>query len=113
MKNGVMATINQTIDFDTAAIVASDLGFEPAETEAAPAPVVAPTVKPRSVLPLPRLMALALLPVILTMVASGAGCIAGIGSVPLGCVNPVIVMRLAVASWPMNFWLVRSVTGPV
>ncbi len=28
MKNGVMATINQTIDFDTAAIVAADLGVD-------------------------------------------------------------------------------------
>jgi len=28
MKNGVMAMVNQLIDFDTAAIVASDLGFE-------------------------------------------------------------------------------------
>ena len=28
MMNGVMANINQTIDFDTAAIVANDLGFE-------------------------------------------------------------------------------------
>jgi len=28
MKNGIMAGINQTIDFDTAAIVASDLGIE-------------------------------------------------------------------------------------
>jgi len=28
MQNGVMASINQTIDFDTAAIVAADLGFE-------------------------------------------------------------------------------------
>lgn len=31
MKNGVMATINQSIDFETAAIVAHDLGFEPQE----------------------------------------------------------------------------------
>ena len=31
MKNGVMATITQTIDFDTAAVVAADLGFEPEE----------------------------------------------------------------------------------
>jgi translation initiation factor IF-2 len=31
MKNGVMATINQSIDFETAAIVAHDLGFEPEE----------------------------------------------------------------------------------
>ena len=35
MMNGVMANINQTIDFDTAAIVANDLGFE----------AVPPTVK--------------------------------------------------------------------
>jgi translation initiation factor IF-2 len=31
MKNGVMAAINQSIDFETAAIVAHDLGFEPVE----------------------------------------------------------------------------------
>ncbi|MDP2327389.1 MAG: translation initiation factor IF-2 [Dehalococcoidia bacterium] len=35
MKNGVMATITQTIDFDTAAIVAADLGFSPEEFEVA------------------------------------------------------------------------------
>lgn len=29
MRNGVMASINQVIDYDTAAIVAVDLGFEP------------------------------------------------------------------------------------
>ena len=34
MKNGVMASINQVIDFDTAAIVASDMGFEPKEAHA-------------------------------------------------------------------------------
>ena len=33
MKNGVMASINQNIDFETAAIVAHDLGFEPEEAE--------------------------------------------------------------------------------
>ncbi len=33
MKNGVMATINQVVDFDTAAVVAADLGFEPEEEE--------------------------------------------------------------------------------
>lgn len=37
MKNGVMATINEQIDFDTAAIIGSDLGFE-IEAEAAPEP---------------------------------------------------------------------------
>ncbi|MGE0228010.1 MAG: translation initiation factor IF-2 [Dehalococcoidia bacterium] len=38
MKNGVMATINQVVDFDTAAVVAADLGFSPEEEGAAPAP---------------------------------------------------------------------------
>jgi translation initiation factor IF-2 len=33
MKNGVMASINQVIDYDTAAIVASDFGFEASEAE--------------------------------------------------------------------------------
>ncbi len=43
MKNGVMATINETIDFDTAAIIGSDLGFE-----IIPEPVVVePSVKDR------------------------------------------------------------------
>ncbi|MCY4615940.1 MAG: translation initiation factor IF-2 N-terminal domain-containing protein, partial [Chloroflexi bacterium] len=31
MKNGVMATINQVVDFDTAAVVATDLGYTPEE----------------------------------------------------------------------------------
>ena len=35
MKNGVMASINQVIDFDTAAIVAHDMGFEPLEAAGA------------------------------------------------------------------------------
>src|SRR6185295_16724565 len=34
MKNGVMASINQVIDFDTAAIVATDMGFEAVEAHA-------------------------------------------------------------------------------
>ena len=29
MANGVMASINQNVDFDAAAVVASELGFEP------------------------------------------------------------------------------------
>lgn len=37
LRNGIMATINQTIDYDTAAVVATDLGFEP--HEATPPPV--------------------------------------------------------------------------
>lgn len=42
MTNGVMASMNQTIDYDTAAIVAVELGFDPEPepiTETAPAPV--------------------------------------------------------------------------
>ena len=35
MKNGVMASINQVIDFDTAAIVATDMGFEAIEAQSA------------------------------------------------------------------------------
>ena len=35
MKNGVMASINQVIDYDTAAIVASDFGFEAVEQASA------------------------------------------------------------------------------
>ncbi|MCX7617626.1 translation initiation factor IF-2 [Tepidiforma sp.] len=46
MTNGVMANQNQTIDYDTAAIVAVELGFEP-EPEAAAAPEPgAPLVEP-------------------------------------------------------------------
>jgi translation initiation factor IF-2 len=41
MKNGVMATINQVIDYDTAAIVATDLGFDPTETAPEPSIVTA------------------------------------------------------------------------
>lgn len=42
MKSGIMAPINQTIDFETAAIVASDLGFEIRQAEAPEAAVAAP-----------------------------------------------------------------------
>ena len=31
MTNGVMAAVTQTIDFDTAAVVAVELGFDPVE----------------------------------------------------------------------------------
>jgi translation initiation factor IF-2 len=37
MRNGVMASINQVIDYETAAIVAADLGFEAKEEPQAPA----------------------------------------------------------------------------
>jgi translation initiation factor IF-2 len=44
MKNGVMATINQVVDFDTAAVVAADLGFSP-EEEGAATPTEADTAE--------------------------------------------------------------------
>jgi translation initiation factor IF-2 len=49
MKNGVMAGINQVIDFETAAIVAHDLGFEPEETppQETAEVAVAPSGRPR------------------------------------------------------------------
>jgi len=48
MKNGVMASINQSIDFETAAIVAHDFGFEPVEegVEETEAVVVAERQRP-------------------------------------------------------------------
>ena len=46
MKNGVMATINQVVDFDTAAIVASDMGFAPEEET--PAASAAPEAEAES-----------------------------------------------------------------
>ncbi len=49
MKNGVMASMNQVIDFDTAAIVAADMGFEAVEARAAQqaqVPVEAASARP-------------------------------------------------------------------
>ncbi len=46
MKNGVMATINEQIDFDTAAIIGADLGFE-----VIPEPEAAPAFAPKAKLP--------------------------------------------------------------
>lgn len=49
MRNGVMANINQVVDYETAAIVAVDLGFEskeePQAPQAAPKPRIAETGK--------------------------------------------------------------------
>jgi translation initiation factor IF-2 len=48
MSNGIMATINQPIDFDTAAIVASDMGFEVLpETPSEPTPTTTTDVPAR------------------------------------------------------------------
>ena len=35
MKNGILATINEEIDFETASVIASDLGFEAVPAEEA------------------------------------------------------------------------------
>jgi translation initiation factor IF-2 len=45
MQNGVMANLNQVIDYETAAIVASDLGYEALE-KAAPEPAAAGAALP-------------------------------------------------------------------
>src|SRR6059058_6265347 len=50
--NGTVATINQALDYDTAAIVATDLGFEVREQGAATAPA-APAPAPAVVAPAP------------------------------------------------------------
>ncbi|MBM4430596.1 MAG: translation initiation factor IF-2, partial [Chloroflexi bacterium] len=46
MKNGIMANINQEVDFETAAIIATDLGFEVLE-ERPPEPVPEEVEEPR------------------------------------------------------------------
>ncbi len=46
MTNGVMANQNQVIDYDTAAIVAVELGFEPQPEEAEAAAAAEPVVEP-------------------------------------------------------------------
>lgn len=45
MKNGVMATVNERIDFDTAQIITSELGLDVELTRKAEEPEVAPRVK--------------------------------------------------------------------
>jgi translation initiation factor IF-2 len=54
MKNGLMASINQVIDFDTAAIVATDFGFEPKEATAEPAAEPAVKEAPQAREPVPE-----------------------------------------------------------
>jgi len=44
MKNGIMATINQVIDFETAALIAADFGFE-ARKQMVSSAIPSPTVK--------------------------------------------------------------------
>src|ERR687884_1218691 len=44
--NGTIATINQALDYDTAAVIATDLGFEVREQGAAAAPAAAAVAAP-------------------------------------------------------------------
>jgi len=46
MRNGVMASINEQIDYDTAAIIAADLGFENVVAEAKPEDAIKAARKP-------------------------------------------------------------------
>ncbi|MDQ6682078.1 MAG: translation initiation factor IF-2 [Chloroflexota bacterium] len=51
IRNGIFATINQTIDFDTASLVAAELGFEAVERGAADRPAAEATTAPEIVAP--------------------------------------------------------------
>ncbi|MGI8871705.1 MAG: translation initiation factor IF-2 [Candidatus Limnocylindria bacterium] len=51
IRNGIFATINQTIDFDTASLVAAELGFEAVERGAAERPAAEATTAPEIVAP--------------------------------------------------------------
>src|SRR5215467_2407529 len=44
--NGTVATINQALDYDTAAVIATDLGFEVKEQGSGPATAAAPAAVP-------------------------------------------------------------------
>lgn len=46
VRNGIMATINQTIDYETAAIVASDMGYEPHQLQVPEEPELGPAELP-------------------------------------------------------------------
>ena len=50
---------------------------------------------------------------LMVAIVPSEGNIWGSGSVPLGWLSPVMVIKLAVASCPISFWLFSSVTGPV
>src|SRR6185369_11815086 len=68
-----------------------------------------PPVNPRNVLPDPTVIAA---PFVMLTITPLALFVAGNGSLPVGGVRPVIEERLAVASWPINFWPLSRVTGP-
>jgi len=57
IADGIMANINQTIDYDTAAVVASDMGFEPREEAPPPLPEVEVPPAPLTEVPLREIYA--------------------------------------------------------
>jgi len=57
IADGIMANINQTIDYDTAAVVASDMGFEPREEAPPPLPEVEAPPAPLTEVPLREIYA--------------------------------------------------------
>lgn len=57
IADGVMANINQTIDYDTAAVVASDIGFDPREEAPPPLPEVEAPPAPLTEVPLREIYA--------------------------------------------------------
>ena len=57
IADGIMANINQTIDYDTAAVVASDMGFEPREEALPPPPEVEAPPAPLTEVPLREIYA--------------------------------------------------------
>lgn len=52
------------------------------------------------------------MPALVMLTIGAPGLVAGKASLPAAGVMPEIEERLAVASWPMNFWPVSKVTGP-
>lgn len=57
IADGIMANINQTIDYDTAAVVASDIGFDPREEAPPPLPEVKAPPAPLTEVPLREIYA--------------------------------------------------------
>jgi translation initiation factor IF-2 len=57
IADGIMANINQTIDYDTAAVVASDIGFDPREEAPPPLPEVEAPPAPLTEVPLREIYA--------------------------------------------------------
>src|SRR6267142_1011840 len=74
------------------------------------APVVLPIVNPRYVLLRPTPM---LMPLLLLIIRGLAPPVTGNGSLLGGTVTPAIVASVALAAWPISFWLFKRVSPPV